>query len=239
MSRRNLSIAGVLLCGALVLGSCGDPSSPTVAPTTASPTTTFAPTTAATTTTTATTIAPTTTTVAPTTTTTAVAVVEPATEALPTEQAAEAPAAEPAAPETPDLSRIPRDAIGFIEIPKLNMGQFMLEGIDISILNRGPGHWPGTAMPGQVGNVVVAGHRTSHSRPFRYIDTLEIGDEMFLTVGLEKFRYVVTGHEVVKPDAVWIVDQTETATATLFACHPPGATTYRWVTRFAYEPVTA
>ena len=46
----------------------------------------------------------------------------------------------------------------------------LYEGITLTTLNKGPGHWPGTALPSQDGNVVVAGHRVTHSRPFRHID---------------------------------------------------------------------
>ncbi|MGA0416290.1 MAG: sortase domain-bontaining protein, partial [Ilumatobacteraceae bacterium] len=57
--------------------------------------------------------------------------------------------------------------LGTIEIPKIDVSMTMYEGIRLSTLDRGPGHWPGTAMPGQVGNVVVAGHRTSGHQVFR------------------------------------------------------------------------
>ena len=92
----------------------------------------------------------------------------------------------------------------------------------MTTLDQGPGHWPGTAMPGQLGNVVIAGHRVSHDKPFRNIDKLEPGDDVILTTGDGRFVYKVTGTEIVYPDALWIVDQTAEHTATLFACHPAG-----------------
>jgi sortase A len=88
-------------------------------------------------------------------------------------------------------------------------------------------------MPGDPGNVVVAGHRVSHSRPFRYIDRLSSGDEVVFTVDGRRSVYVVTGHEIVTPNRVDIVNPTETATATLFACEPPGSTRYRYVVYLA------
>ena len=105
----------------------------------------------------------------------------------------------------------------------------MLEGVSLTVLDHGPGHWPGTALPGHVGNVVIGGHRTSHDKPFRNIDQLVAGDEMILTTSEGRFVYRVTSTEVVKPDAIRIIDQTSAFTATLFACHPVGSTRERFV----------
>ncbi len=116
------------------------------APTSAPSTTAAPPTTGATTTTT---IAPTTTTIAPTT--------------APDTVVDTLPEPEPVPP--PDLS-LPTKAIGTISLPKLGVTEPLLSGVTMPTLDKGPGHWPGTALPGRLGNVVVAGHRVSHSRPF-------------------------------------------------------------------------
>ena len=84
-------------------------------------------------------------------------------------------------------------------------------------------------MPGQAGNVVVAGHRTSKHKVFRNIDRLVPGDEIVFEDANGRHVYRVSGTQIVYPDAVWIVDQTEMPTATLFACHPPGSTRQRIV----------
>ena len=123
----------------------------------------------------------------------------------------------------------PLTELGSLEIPKLKVTEPLLEGISLNTLDRGPGHWPGTAMPGHIGNVVVGGHRTSHSRPFRHIDQLVPGDEVILTTLEGRFVYKVTSTKIVTPDAMWIVDQQPTFTATLFACHPVGSTRERIV----------
>jgi sortase A len=99
----------------------------------------------------------------------------------------------------------------------------------LTTLDNGPGHWPGTAMPGEIGNVVVAAHRTSHGGPFRNIDQLVAGDTVMFTTEAGEIPYRVTGTQVVNPDAIWIVDPTSTPTATLFACHPPGSVAQRIV----------
>lgn len=120
--------------------------------------------------------------------------------------------------------------VGSIELPAIGVAKPMYSGVSLAVLDHGPGHWPGTAEPGQVGNVVIAGHRMSHDRPFRDLDLLVPGDEMFLTDAAgARFLYHVVGTEIVTPDAMWIVDQTPASTATLFACHPKGSTRERIV----------
>ncbi|MFZ4719919.1 MAG: class E sortase [Ilumatobacteraceae bacterium] len=150
-----------------------------------------------------------TTTTAPTTTT---------SEPLPVPQ----PAPDPRANE-------PVVQVGTIEMPKIGVTKPMFEGVSLTVLDNGPGHWPGTAMPGHRGNVVIAGHRTSHDRPFRNIDQLALGDEVIFTTEEGRFVYEVTGTEVVTPDAVHIINQSDGFTATMFACHPPGSTRQRIV----------
>ncbi|CAN5842328.1 hypothetical protein BH20ACT4_BH20ACT4_14350 [soil metagenome] len=107
----------------------------------------------------------------------------------------------------------------------------MHEGVELSTLDYGPGHWPGTAMPGEAGNVVVAGHRVSHNADFRNLDQLSSGDEVIFNTGSGRHVYSVVSTEIVQPDAMWIVDQTSDAIATLFACHPPGSVSERIVVR--------
>jgi len=197
------ALVGLAACGGNAMGDAG-----TVAP--------AAPTTAPVTTTTAppTTLARTTTTAAPTTT------------APPTTVPATLP--QPQAPPNPSAAERTFQ-IGTISIPKIALVHSMWEGVADSTLNRGPGHWPGTAMPGQVGNVVLGGHRVSHDRPFRHIDELVPGDQIVTSTLAGQFTYVVTGSQVVTPRDVWIVDQTPAKTLTLFACHPPGSTRERYV----------
>jgi len=119
--------------------------------------------------------------------------------------------------------------LGSIEIPTLKVDEKLLEGIRLTTLDRGPGHWPGTAMPGEIGNVVIAGHRVSHSKPFRNVDKLVAGDEVVFNTAGGRFVYTVVSQEIVTPDALYIVDQTPEKTATLFACHPVGSTRERIV----------
>lgn len=188
------------------------------ATTTAAPTTTLAPTTTARPTTTA---ASTTTSTTSSTTSTTIRVVE----APPLEQETE-----PIAPPSDSYAAEPVIELGTIEIPKIGVGMTMYEGIRMTTLDYGPGHWPGTAMPGQGGNVVVGGHRTSKHRVFRDVDQLVAGDEIVFTdPDGTRHVYAVSEVTIVQPTDVWIVNPTETPTATLFACHPPGSTRERIV----------
>jgi sortase A len=165
--------------------------------------------------------APTTTTVAPETTTTTLGA---ANVALP-----ERPVTPPRNSYAPE----PIQEIGLIEIPKIGLRHKVMHGITLRNIDLGPSHWPGTALPGQTGNAVFAGHRVTHSHPFRHIDKLVNGDEVHFTINGVRTTYVVTGHQIVKPNALWIVNPTPTPTATLFACHPPGSARERYVVRLA------
>jgi sortase A len=131
--------------------------------------------------------------------------------------------------ETPPLFRI--------RIPKIGLDQTVFDGVTKKALDDGPGHWPGTARPGEVGNMVIAGHRTSHTRPFVDLDLLVPGDEVVFGEDGDAVTYRVMRTEIVPPDALWITDPTPDATATLFACHPKGSTRERIVVRLAHAPV--
>lgn len=139
------------------------------------------------------------------------------------------PLSVPIAPPPEDGNVDSQEELGSIEIPRIDLQRTMYEGIRLSTLDRGPGHWPGTAMPGDLGNVVVAGHRVSHNEDFRNLDQLEPGDEVIFNTASGRHTYHVLSTEVVGPEAIWIVDQTPAATGTLFACHPPGSTRQRIV----------
>lgn len=123
-------------------------------------------------------------------------------------------------------------SFGAISIPALGITDRLYEGVDLWVLDAGPGHWPGTPLPGQAGNCVIAGHRVSHSKPFRYIDTLRSGDTMVLSaLGLDHL-YVVNNAFIVEPTGVEILSPTTEPVATLFACHPPGSVALRYVVTF-------
>ena len=136
---------------------------------------------------------------------------------------------QPVAPPLDEYGVEPVIEVGWIEIPAIDVVMTMYEGIRLTTLDYGPGHWPGSAMPGQIGNTVIAGHRTSKHKVFRNLDQLVPGDEIIFDGVDGRHVYHVTGTEILGPEAMWIVDQTPAFTATLFACHPPGSTRERIV----------
>lgn len=205
-----------LVAVGLLVAACGSSSSDAledvpmlVAPSSSSAPSTTAPTAARSTTSTSSSTTPaSTTTVAATTTTIALPVPAP----------------------VPDAGTVePIIEMATLEIPKIGISKPMFEGVTLGTLDHGPGHWPGSALPGQIGNMVVAGHRMSHDRPFRDLDLLVPGDEMVLTDATGRHVYRVVRTEIVEPNALWILDQTPASTATLFACHPKGSTKQRIV----------
>src|SRR5581483_1607933 len=108
--------------------------------------------------------------------------------------------------------------IGTIEIPRIGLVHPVFEGIGLDSIDLGPSHWPGTAMPGQVGNAVFAGHRVTHTHPFLRIAELQPGDQVIFTIGGVRSVYDMVSSEVVTPQELRIVQQTSTPTATLFGC---------------------
>ena len=220
-----MTAIAALLAGAVALSACsGSGGEPTVhaaapitsAPSTVAATTTMPPTTPATTTTA---LATTTTSATSTTTTTTTTT----TSTLPRQATA------PIAPPLDTRAAEPVIEMGRIAIPEIGVDSVMYEGIRLSTLDYGPGHWPGSALPGQIGNVVVAGHRTSKHKVFRHLDDLVAGDQILFSDATGEHTYTVTSVEIVGPDAIWIVDPTDTPKLTLFACHPPGSTAERIV----------
>ena len=109
----------------------------------------------------------------------------------------------------------------------------------MTAIDNGPSHWPGTAMPGQLGNMVVAGHRTTNTRPFWDLDLVQPGDELIITMLTgERFVYTLDNVEIVEANALRIVDQSYGYRATLFACHPKGSLRQRVVGHFTLQSST-
>jgi len=119
--------------------------------------------------------------------------------------------------------------IGRIQIPKTGVDQPVREGVEQMVIDAGPAHWPGTAAFGGWGNVVLAGHRSSHTEPFLRNAELAAGDDIVLTDSTGSYHYAVTSVEVVPNTALWIVDQHPGRTLTIFTCHPIGSSAERLV----------
>jgi len=122
--------------------------------------------------------------------------------------------------------------IGRLEIPAIGVDELIREGVSLSVIDRGVGHWAGTAKAGGYGNMVLAGHRTTKTAPFHDLDLLQPGDSITVT-GFDgrTAKYSVSETVIVAPSDIWIVDQTDVPMLTLFACHPKRSARQRIVVR--------
>jgi sortase A len=115
------------------------------------------------------------------------------------------------------------EAVARLEIPRMGLNRIVVEGATAGDLTKGPGHFPETPLPGQLGNAAIAGHRTTHLAPFFDIDKLQPGDEIIVTTLNGRYVYHVTGSEVVAPeDYALVIPTTDVtkATLTLVSCTP-------------------
>lgn len=123
------------------------------------------------------------------------------------------------------------EPVARLSIPRLEVDQIVVAGVGTSELKMGPGHFPGTPLPGRSGNAALAGHRTSYGAPFGDLDRLEPGDEILLTTLEGEFRYAVEDSFIVAPSDTYVVDTLEPnrATLTLVTCHPKYSTRERLI----------
>ena len=90
-------------------------------------------------------------------------------------------------------------AIGRIKIDRIGLDIVVIQGTDTASLEKGPGHYRNTPLPGQPGTVAIAGHRTTYLAPFRHIDQIENGDEIRIEMPYAAFTYTVQRHQIVDP----------------------------------------
>jgi len=104
-----------------------------------------------------------------------------------------------------------------LQVPRLNMSVFVLEGSDDGTLKKGPGHIEETALPGELGNVGIAGHRDTHFRPLRNI---QINDQIIVTTTTSTMNYFIDTIDIIHPTDMEILDPTSGPTLTLVTCYP-------------------
>jgi sortase A len=125
-------------------------------------------------------------------------------------------------------------ALTRLQIPALGLDTVVVEGTTPAALRAGAGHYPKTPLPGEQGNVGIAGHRTTYGRPFNQMDDLKPGDKVILTTPIGKHTYEVTSQPFVVSPNDWspINDYPEGGSfLTLTSCHPEGSAAYRIVVR--------
>ena len=112
------------------------------------------------------------------------------------------------------------DAVARLRIPALDVEEIVVNGTDAKSLQRGPGRYLGSAMPGEGELVYVAGHRTTYGAPFSRIDHLRKGDRVFLELPYATFEYAVTGHRIVPATRTSVLRSKGFEQLALQACHP-------------------
>jgi sortase A len=135
----------------------------------------------------------------------------------------------------PAATRVPPPGDGTvvaeIQIPAIGVDQYVVEGTSESDLSKGPGHYIGTAMPGQAGNVAIAGHRTTYGAPFNGLGRLVPGDRIILTATSgQNLTYEVSGTpQAVSPSDVGVLNYFGDNRITLTTCNPEFSSSQRLV----------
>ena len=112
------------------------------------------------------------------------------------------------------------DPLGRIRMPSIGVSSVVVAGTDKASLRSGPGHYPGTPLPGARGTVAIAGHRTTYGAPFRKLDKLARGDRVEVKMPYGTFVYRVQELRIVAPTAIWVTRRTSYDRLILSACHP-------------------
>jgi sortase A len=109
------------------------------------------------------------------------------------------------------------DLVGRIDVPRLHISAMIAEGTSSRILRVAVGHIPGTALPGQAGNVALAAHRDTF---FRHLGEFKSGDLIRVTVPGRQYLYSVKFTDVVRPNETWVVEPSTGQLLTLVTCYP-------------------
>ncbi|HVM67599.1 MAG TPA: class E sortase [Acidimicrobiales bacterium] len=120
-------------------------------------------------------------------------------------------------------------AVAIIKIPKIAVDDAVVEGVGVSDLEKGPGHYPQTPMPGQAGNAAIAGHRTTYGAPFYRLNELVAGDDIFVSTRDGTWDYHVMFSHDVSPSDVSVLNPTSDNRLTLTTCTPRFTATKRLV----------
>jgi sortase A len=112
------------------------------------------------------------------------------------------------------------EPLGTIIINKIGLEAVLFEGVGRDTLKDGPGHMPWTPVPGQPGNAVISGHRTTYGRPFYDLDQLVLGDRIEIETAIGISVYEVKAIEIVLPTDVYVTEPLRGAWLTLTTCHP-------------------
>jgi len=112
------------------------------------------------------------------------------------------------------------EPVGRIRVASAGISTVVVAGTDGDSLRRGPGHYPGTPLPGAGGTVGIAGHRTTYGAPFRRLDRIDPGDRIEVRMPYGRFVYRVERTRIVPPTATWVTRRVGYDRLVLSACHP-------------------
>jgi sortase A len=146
---------------------------------------------------------------------------------------------DPSAPESKPLPIPSGDAIAIISIPSIGVEHAVVQGVRRADLRKGPGHYPNTPLPGELGNAAIAGHRTTYGAPFGRLDELRPGNLIQIRTATGEYRYSVTETIIVRPTELSVLDATPTATLTLTTCHPRFSASRRLVVHAKLVPASS
>lgn len=133
-------------------------------------------------------------------------------------------------PEKEKTEETSGEVFAILKIPSINSEEPVVNGTSGSNLRAALGHEPGTAMPGEAGNCVIAGHRNyTFGKYFNRLNEVQVGDSIEITTVNDTYQYEVTEIKVVEPDDVEILDATEEEQLTLYTCTPIYIATHRLV----------
>ena len=113
-----------------------------------------------------------------------------------------------------------RETLTKLSIPRIQLEDVVLEGIDARSLLLGPGHMESSVEPGSPGNAVIAGHRDSF---FRKVHKLRPGDDIYVVRNGNRFHYKVVVRKIVHPDDLSVLKSSDKAELTLITCYPTHA----------------
>ncbi len=119
--------------------------------------------------------------------------------------------------------------VGRLKVPRLGLSIIVVTGTDESSLEKGPGWYTGTKLPGEGQLIYIAGHRTTYLAPFANIDSLRRGDAVTLEMPYATFLYRITGSVIVPSDDVSRLKSKGYEIVALQACHPRFFATHRYI----------
>lgn len=126
--------------------------------------------------------------------------------------------------------------VGLLYIPALRdqvWGLPVVSGVDARALANGVGHYSTTALPGEIGNFAIAGHRATDGEPFAYFENLRVGDLVYLQTNVGWFSYELVQDQKIQETEVWVLGNDpiglgEQRLLTLTTCDPRWSSTRRW-----------